>query len=232
MILRSAFLLLTTLFVFFHSEAQNVFRQKGVASYYADSFEGKETASGDKYRSSRMTAAHLMLPFGTLVKVTNVSNGKSVEVEINDRGPFVEGRIIDLSKSAAEEIGMIHEGIAEVEIEVVEHNDDMEVGKSAFKRANRDLPEHEKEFYEVHAERKTPKGFGVQIGTFKELVNMMKTTDNLKSSYQKKVIVEVVDVNGVVVYKVIIGHIKNRKKAAELQEILEADYPGCFIYEF
>lgn len=228
----SALLVFAILFICFRSEAQNVFRQKGVASYYAESFEGKETASGEKYRAAKMTAAHLMLPFGTLVKVTNVKNGKFVEVEINDRGPFVEGRIIDLSKSAAEKIGMIHEGIADVEIEVIEHTDDMEVGKSAFKRANRDLPEHEKEYYEVHAERKAPSGFGVQIGTFKELVNMMKTTDNLKSSYQKKVIVEVVDVNGVVVYKVIIGHIKNRKKAAELQEVLKQDYPDCFIYEF
>ena len=75
--------------------------QTGKASYYADKYEGRLTASGEKYKHNKMTAAHKSLPFGTVVKVTNTSNEKSVEVKINDRGPYVEGRIIDLSKSAA-----------------------------------------------------------------------------------------------------------------------------------
>ena len=211
---------------------QNVFKQRGIASFYADNFEGKETASGDKYKASKLTAAHLLLPFGTVVRVTNLKNQKSVEVEINDRGPYLEGRLIDLSKSAAEALGFIQDGITEVEIEVVENVDVMEKGKSINKRSNRDLPDHEKEYYEVSASKYVPIGFGVQIGTFKELVNMMQTTHNLKSSYQKKVIVEVVDVNNVLVYKVIIGHIKTRKKADELKEILKEEYPDCFVYEF
>ncbi len=215
-----------------YAKAQNVFKHSGFASFYADNFEGKETASGEKYKASKLTAAHLLLPFGTKVKVTNLENGKSVIVEINDRGPYVEGRMIDLSKAAAEELGFIQKGITEVEIEVVEVNSELEVGKSTNKRANVDLPERKKEFYEVHATKYAPEGFGVQIGTFKELVNMMQTTHNLKSAYKKKVIVEVVDVNNVLVYKVIIGHIKSRKKADELKETLKNDYPDCFVYEF
>src|SRR5689334_4107205 len=75
--------------------------QTGKASFYADSFEGNPTASGEKYRANKFTAAHKTLPFGTVVKVTNLANKESVNVTINDRGPYVEGRVIDLSKAAA-----------------------------------------------------------------------------------------------------------------------------------
>lgn len=88
----------------------------GKASYYGNEFDGRKTASGEIFRQSKLTAAHKKLPFGTQVKVTNLKNGKSVTVKINDRGPFVAGRIIDLSKTAAEEIGMLKDGVAKVKI--------------------------------------------------------------------------------------------------------------------
>src|SRR5690606_30787888 len=81
--------------------------QSGKASYYAAKYNGRRTASGEKFRNSKLTAAHKSLPFGTKVKVTNLRNGKSVKVRINDRGPFVPGRIIDLSKKAARRIDML-----------------------------------------------------------------------------------------------------------------------------
>src|SRR5882724_6177449 len=82
----------------------NAQTQTGKASFYSDSFEGSPTASGEKYRASKMTAAHKSLPFGTVVKVTNLANNESVKVTINDRGPFVEGRVIDVSRAAAEKL--------------------------------------------------------------------------------------------------------------------------------
>src|SRR5688572_32693428 len=82
--------------------------QTGKASFYADKFEGSPTASGEKYRHNKLTAAHKSLPFGTKVKVTNLANNQTVEVVINDRGPYVDGRVIDLSKSAAEKLGFIN----------------------------------------------------------------------------------------------------------------------------
>jgi rare lipoprotein A len=90
--------------------------ETGIASYYAESYNGKKTANGEIYNSSKLTAAHKTLPFGTKVKVTNLSNGKSVKVRINDRGPFVSGRIIDLTRAAADEIGMLNAGVAKVKI--------------------------------------------------------------------------------------------------------------------
>lgn len=90
--------------------------QKGVASYYSDRFQGRTTASGEPFDQRELTAAHRSLPFGTKVLVTRRDNGRQVEVMINDRGPFVSGRVIDLSKSAARALGMLHRGTAPVQL--------------------------------------------------------------------------------------------------------------------
>ena len=91
----------------------------GRASWYGPGFRGKRTASGEIFDDNKLTAAHKTLPLGTSAKVTNLSNGKSVTVEINDRGPFVDGRIIDLSQAAAHALGMVERGVAHVRIEPV-----------------------------------------------------------------------------------------------------------------
>lgn len=91
----------------------------GKASYYGKEFHGRKTASGETFNMYAMTAAHRNFPFGTICKVTNKSNGKSVVVKINDRGPFVEGRILDLSYKAADVIGGLRQGIMDVRIEVI-----------------------------------------------------------------------------------------------------------------
>ncbi len=93
---------------------------EGIASYYADDFNGKKTANGEKYDMYKMTAAHRSLPFNTKVKVTNLSNKRSIIVRINDRGPFKLERIIDLSLGAATQLGMKGTGTAKVRLEVVE----------------------------------------------------------------------------------------------------------------
>ena len=93
---------------------------RGWASYYSNDFHNRKTSSGELYDKDKLSAAHRDLPFGTKLKVTNLKNGKSVVVVVNDRGPFVANRIIDLSYRAAREIDMIKDGIAEVEIEVLE----------------------------------------------------------------------------------------------------------------
>jgi rare lipoprotein A len=91
----------------------------GVASYYGGQFHGRLTASGTRFDMNSMTAAHRSLPFGTRVRVTHLGNGRSVEVRINDRGPFVGGRIIDLSRGAAGVIGMHGQGVARVRVTVL-----------------------------------------------------------------------------------------------------------------
>jgi len=93
--------------------------QTGLASWYGKDFAGKPTASGETFRPRKRTAAHRHLPFGTVVRVTLPDTGRSVRVVITDRGPFVDGRIIDLSRKAARRLGMIDRGVAPVELRVV-----------------------------------------------------------------------------------------------------------------
>ena len=94
-------------------------KQSGLASWYGGRFNGRKTSDGSRFNKEEFTAAHKTLPFGTLVKVKNLHNGKTCVVKINDRGPFVQNRIIDLSKASAAEIGVLSRGIAKVQLEVV-----------------------------------------------------------------------------------------------------------------
>jgi rare lipoprotein A (peptidoglycan hydrolase) len=93
--------------------------QTGKASYYASCFSGRRTASGETCNINNYTAAHRTLPFGTMIRVTMLSNGKSVIVKVNDRGPYSRGRIVDLSQAAAKMIGLVRAGVARVKIERV-----------------------------------------------------------------------------------------------------------------
>lgn len=96
---------------------------EGVASYYADDFHGKLTSNGEVFNMNDLTAAHRTFPFGTSVRVTNLDNMKAVVVRVNDRGPFKDGRIIDLSLAAAKELDLVRNGTARVKLEVLEWGD-------------------------------------------------------------------------------------------------------------
>jgi rare lipoprotein A len=215
------FILLTTL-----AFAQT---QTGKASFYADKFEGRPTASGEKYKHSKLTAAHKTLPFGTKVRVTNTANNQTVDVVINDRGPYVDGRVIDLSKSAAEKLGFVNVGLADVTIEVIDAGD----GKTSdTPRPIGHVEVEEKEFYDFEVQRNKPTGFGVQVATYQELVNLMRLTDNLKKSYQKKVTVQVKVINGVKYYGLILGQFSTRAKAESFRGQVKSKFPDAFIVEF
>ncbi len=99
---------------------ENPSYQTGVASYYASKFEGRRTASGERYHGDELTAAHRTLPFGTRVRVTNLANDESVVVTVNDRGPVRKDRVIDLSRSAARKLGFVADGTTRVAIELVD----------------------------------------------------------------------------------------------------------------
>jgi rare lipoprotein A len=96
-----------------------VYEAVGLASYYGRKFHGQRTASGERYDMHALTAAHPGLEFGSRVEVTNLKNGRKVQVRINDRGPFIKGRIIDLSYAAAKQIGMLSQGVVKVRIRAV-----------------------------------------------------------------------------------------------------------------
>lgn len=203
--------------------------QSGKASFYADKFEGRTTASGEKYKHNKLTAAHKTLPFGTKVRVTNLANNKSVEVVVNDRGPYVDGRIIDLSKSAAEMLDFVNQGLAEVRMEVIDAGD----GKGKTQPVSIEkVSVDEKEFYDLSISRLKPGGFGVQIGTYQELVNLMRLSENLKNSYKKDVTVQVKVINGIKYYSIILGQFSKRSKASNFLGDVKKKFPDAFIIEF
>ena len=106
-----------TPFAWHNNAARTQIASQGIASFYT---EDQQTASGEKFDTHELTAAHPTLPFGTKLRVTNVSTGRSVTVRINDRGPYVPGRVVDVSHSAADALGMVGSGIAKVKLDVVQ----------------------------------------------------------------------------------------------------------------
>jgi len=178
--------------------------QVGIASWYGYDFHGKRTASGEVYNMYAYTAAHRFLPFGTYVRVLNMNNGRSVVVRINDRGPFVRGRIIDLSYAAARAIGMIGTGTARVKITV--------------------LPARPRPL--------TPVGFYyVQVGSFVEPQRAYQLQRTLLARLDSVVVMRVV-VRGIVYYRVRVGPYFSLSSAEWRRKWLrKRGYPAVVVRE-
>jgi rare lipoprotein A len=172
-----------------------VYAERGIASWYGKEFHGNATASGEVYSMFDMTAAHKTLPLGTSVVVTNLENRRSVAVRVNDRGPFVKGRIIDLSFSAAKAIGMMEKGTAPVEIVALEMEGVPDTGPPIYKvqvgsfsdkenaedllfRLRRGFPEA----YMTVLETDQGRFYRVRVGRFKNEETAYKTAERLAAS--------------------------------------------------
>ena len=214
------------LFLVTNIYSQNKYSQYGLASFYADKFEGHITANGEKYSHLKLTASHLTLPFNTKVKVTNLSNNKSVVVRINDRGPFVKGRIIDLSKSAAKKLDFVKIGVVKVKVEVVDYQNNNNNNNNLSPVNNN------KELYELNANKTNPNGYGVQIASYKELSNLMRICDSLNKVYNKKIYIQVSNINDNKLYRVILGNFIDTGKAESFKNSIQNKYPDCFIVNF
>ena len=224
----------------------------GIASFYADKFDGRTTASGEVFRQSKLTAAHRTLPFGTVVRVTNLDNNLSVEVTINDRGPFVEKRIIDLSKSAAQKLKFVDNGTASVKVEVVSLPESQSAtststpawpGKQQAQTASTAQTEEQEsekltsvtelkapanEYYKIETSAIAPKGFGVQLASYQEAANLVKRCAEIKEKVSKDIMIQIGDKNGVKVYRIIVGPFDTREKAEHFNKKLEG-FAGSFV---
>lgn len=214
--------------VFLKTEGQHA--QIGIASYYASKFHGKPTASGEKYNMNDFTAAHPSLPFQTFVKVTNLKNKKSVIVRINDRGPHVKSRVIDLSKAAAKKIGLIQSGTAKVKIEVVKNNNaenisETEPASKSHPINNIDLKEgyiYNEEYKVIHL-----KGCYIQTASFSDLNNALESVNDLKRNFSYTFYIEVSKVKSKKVFRVLTGPFANKNIAeSELKKIKKAGFKG------
>ena len=175
--------------------------QLGIASWYGPSFHGKPSASGEPFDMWALTAAHRTLPFGTWVQVTKVETGKRVTVRINDRGPFIKGRIIDLSYAGARELEMIGEGTADVGVTIVGP-------QSASNPSIR-----------------APSGFWVQVGAFTTLMEAMSLRERLASQYDH-VRVKTVNLPSGEWHRVQVGTFHSKKMAQTAARALQNDFGG------
>jgi rare lipoprotein A len=189
------------------SEAEG-FVQFGKASWYGRKFHGRPTASGEIYDMYKKSAAHKTLPLGTYLKVLNLSNKKELIVRINDRGPFVKGRIIDLSRAAAKEMGLIGPGVAEVKIVALGR----EVGELKSPLGTRPV---------VEIEDVNRGEFTLQVGAFRNKDNALRLVDRLKVIFDRVEVSVYNDHAKQKIYRVWVSRSKTLTKAGEVEKKLE-----------
>ncbi|MCD6584588.1 MAG: septal ring lytic transglycosylase RlpA family protein [Desulfobacteraceae bacterium] len=199
----------------------NGFRQQGVASWYGEQFHEKKTANGETYNMHAMTAAHKTLPFGTMVEVKNVENNKITIVRINDRGPFCQGRIIDLSHHAAKKIDMIKNGTATVEI-IALGNDDEVLAESGENTPNATPSINPDNLYFTG-------DFTIQVGSFGDPDNAEKLKKSIEKT-AKNVHVVAFDKNGLTFYRVRVGRFTSLKQAQRVeQRLVQNGFENVYI---
>jgi len=182
------------------------FRQRGIASWYGKDFHGKKTSNGETYNMYAMTAAHKTLPLGTYVRVHNLENNRKVEVRVNDRGPFVRGRIIDLSFTGAKEIGIVGPGTAKVEV--------VALGTPATTDGGSSRSYVQGDYYSGN--------FTYQIGAFVNRENAERQKRELAKKY-KNAHIRVFDRGDQIFYRVRVGKFTNLEDAVRHELILIED---------
>ncbi len=208
--------------------------QQGIASWYGGKFQGRRTANGEVYDKYKLTAAHKTLPFNSIVEVTNISNEKTVIVRINDRGPFVKGRIIDLSKKAANMIGMEDTGTAPVLLKVLNkvalNNTHKEVLFSRSKQSNKIQSEKLKpEQLKLESSLIAPKHwFYIQAGAFQDRINAERVLDKIKRVTDTKFLIR--KNNGF--YKVLSVKLSPRSLAEKVSSDLKEYYIDTFVKSY
>jgi len=191
--------------------------QTGIASYYGRRFHGKKTSNGEKFNMWALTAAHKTIPVNSKVKVTNLSNKKSVIVRINDHGPHAKGRIIDLSRAAAAQIGMIEKGTARVKVEVIAVDDRPDYAKDHGNT----------EFFAVSVDKAELTGYAIQVASFESMSNMIHHLERLKKAGIENAYVQMATVAGKLVHRIVIGDYDTEEAAAwKLKTLKEEGFNG------
>ncbi len=229
------------------------YREEGYASWYGRKFHGRKTASGERYNMNKMTAAHKTLPLPTMVRVTNLENGRKLDLRVNDRGPFSKGRIIDVSKAAAHRLGFRNKGVARVRVEILREESLRLAGLapngkpiSKAKSAAPPLqvakakpkPESTRKPGSTVVARAAPSArlqaaeavpaVYVQAGAFRHYGNAARARDQLERLGPVQVIPAHMDARHV--YRVRVGPVPSRTEAERLMfELAMAGYPGSHV---
>ncbi len=187
------------------------YTERGLASWYGKDFHGRKTANGEVYDMYKLTAAHKTLPLGVYARVTNLENGKEIKVKVNDRGPFIRGRFLDLSYGAAKELGMVEAGVGRVELEII--------GNVPYQTTKG----------KASAGRVSSTGlFTIQVGAFVEKENAVRLKSLLENRYKDVHIISY-DTNIQKFYRVRVGAFESEKDALKVADELEAQNYTIFI---
>ncbi|NJL13666.1 MAG: septal ring lytic transglycosylase RlpA family protein [Microscillaceae bacterium] len=221
------------------------FKERGIISYYTDRFANRKTASGEQFDNNDLVGCHSKIPFGTKVKVTNLSNGKSVVIRINDRGPYAYGRIMDISKAAAKKIDLIATGTAKAEIEVIETNQSREVPPGEESAPNRppftsgpDTAPGSYQLNQTYSLWGTPasvQGFTVQVGGYASFAIAQSSGQKIKEQglENEKIYIrpETHPSNGTL-FKILLGSSETREQANTLKNKLAQKGITGFVRAF
>ena len=207
------------------SAGRSAAQEVGLASYYHDYFTGKRTASGENYDPNKMTAAHKSLPIGTLIKVTNLENDRSVIVRINDRGPYVKNRILDVSRSAALQLGLTQSGFARVTYTIIE---------SALVQLTDTSPASaEDKFFTINeVDTAVKMQYGVKIGSYEDPKYVFNISKDLKNKFEASAYIQNVKLIKGTLYRIFVGNFATQKEAEELSEKLKKLYPDCKVIKY
>ncbi len=218
-----------------------LYKTNVIASFYAEDFHGKKTSNGERFNMYDLTCAHKSLPFNTILKVTNLANGKSVNVRVNDRGPFILNREIDLSKKAASELGMIKSGTTKVKLEIVKKGPNTKASVQTAKKASeimaKRFPNAVKKSTENNQNHKSVaknqtslkvdknKKYNIQVGAFSSKETANKTAQILLKNDIENVVFQTSKSTGIV--RVVIKNVSGSKVGQivnELEKLSICDY--------
>ncbi len=218
---QSAFLLFA-MWAFSASAQTEDFLESGVASFYHDKFIGRKTANGERFSQKQYTCAHKNLPFGTRLRVTNIKNGKSVIVTVNDRGPFTKGRVIDLSKRAATELDFVREGLAKVAI-ALESNEEDTLQDLPYLVLNDSI----RNLYCID-----PKGsFSIKMGDLNSERQLKEMAEQINHELDREVMVQMISDAKDTSYLVFVGIFYKEDEAKDFLESIENYYPKAEVTE-
>jgi rare lipoprotein A len=226
--LQIILLLIVSIAFSFAATAQVKHPQVGIATFYHKKFEGHKTSSGERYRSRLFTAAHRTLAFGTMVKVTSLKTGKWVIVRINDRGPFVKHRIIDLSRGAAEELDIIGKGSHKVKVEIYNGTDLPIHNEPPVELA---VAPSDARYFNISIDEDRLMGFAVQIASYNDMDNLLDFLSKIDRTIKQQLITQVSIINDKRVYRLLVGQFVSRADADTYAEKHQNLFPGCFSIE-
>ncbi len=217
------------------------YKEHGKASYYGKKFHGRLTANGEKFNMHALTAAHKSLPFNSLVKITDVTTGKQIMVRINDRGPFIKGRMLDLSKGAARELDILERGVVNVRLELVrlgtgeeefeeEATERREEKKVVIKKPKPEGSVHAVKTFSIWGKPKPAKGYGIQIGSFTSEKQMLTEAKKAYSRDLKDLYIQQVVLDRKLHYRILYLAREDKELLAKaLRRIRKMGYRQAFI---